>query len=83
MLGVNHHQSLLYMSKIFVYINTKNEVIDLFTNCYMINPKLHVNKDFRYPVKKFLRATFHQDSMEGIGNLSGEEYVHYCISNVL
>ena len=35
----------------------------------MINPTLHVNKVFRYQVENKLRATFHQNTMEGIRNV--------------
>ena len=32
----------------------------------MINPSLHVNKVFREQVKKWLNATFHEETMETI-----------------
>ena len=34
----------------------------------MINPTLHVNNMFRDQVETLLRATFHKNTMEGIGN---------------
>ena len=52
LLGVNHRQPLLYMSKIFVSVNTLEEGINQFSIGCMINPTLHVNKVFRYQVEK-------------------------------
>ena len=56
------------MSKIFVYINTINERINLFAIGYIINRTLHIIKVFRDQVEKCLRATFYQHTMEGIRN---------------
>ena len=66
LLGLYHRQPLLHMSKIFVYINTTYERINPFSIGYMINPTLQVNKVFRDKVEKFLRDTFHQNTMKGI-----------------
>ena len=54
------------MSKRMVYIYTIDEQINQFEIGYMINPPLHVNKVFREQVEKFLRATFHENTMENI-----------------
>ena len=32
----------------------------------MINPSLHINKVFREQVEKFLRATFHENTIDNI-----------------
>ena len=56
------------MYKIFVYVNTTEERIHKFVIDYIINPTLHVNKVFIYQVEKFLRDTFHKNTMEGIIN---------------
>ena len=69
LLGVNHSQPLLHISKIFVYIYTTDERINPFAIGYIINLTLHVNKVFIEQVEKFLRATFHQNTMEGIKNI--------------
>ena len=66
LLGVNNCLPLFHMSKIFVYINTTYERINPFSIGYMINPTLQVNKVFRDKVEKFLRDTFHQNTMKGI-----------------
>ena len=36
----------------------------------MINPTLHISKVFRGQVEKFLRATFHPNTMEIIRNFT-------------
>ena len=33
---------------------------------YIINPSIHINKVFREQVGKFLRATFHDNTIENI-----------------
>ena len=35
----------------------------------MINPSLHINRVFRKQFKKYLRATFHENTMENIRNV--------------
>ena len=57
------------MSKRFVYTNTKNERINIFAIGYTINTPLHFNKVFRDKFETLLRATFHQNTMEGIRNV--------------
>ena len=57
------------MSKILVYLYTTYKRINKSVIDYMINPTLHVNKVFRGQVEKFLRATFHPNTMEIIINI--------------
>ena len=47
LVGVNHFQPFIHMSRIMVYINTTDEKINQFEIGYMINPSLHINKVFR------------------------------------
>ena len=47
----------------------------------MINPILHVNKVFREQVEIFLRATFHQNTMEGVKNDIRKNYT--CIIELI
>ena len=69
LLGVNHRQPILYMSKILVYLYGTDKHVNQFSIGYMINPKLHDNKVFREQVKKYIRATFHQNITESIRNV--------------
>ena len=57
------------MSKILVYMYTSYKRINQFSNGYMINPTISVNKVFREQVENFLRATFHQNTTEIIRNM--------------
>ena len=47
LVGVNHCQPILHMSKIMVHCYSIDESINQFSICYMINPSLHFNKVFR------------------------------------
>ena len=69
LLGVNRHIPLLYIYKIFVYINTAEECIKQFTIGYTINPTLHVNRVFRYQVEKFSKYFLNQSTMKGEENV--------------
>ena len=51
-----------------VYIYATDEQINLFAIGYMIKHTLNNNKVFIEKVEKILRATFHQNNMEGIRN---------------
>ena len=81
LLGVNHCQPILHMSKILVYIYTTYERINKFLIGYMINPTLHVNKVFREQVEKLLRDNFYQNTMEYIKMLWEKGYMYYCTNN--
>ena len=52
LLGVNHSQPILHMSKILVYLYTTYKQINPSAIGYMIKPTLHVNKVFRKQVEK-------------------------------
>ena len=54
------------MSKILVYLYTTDKRIIPFAIGYMVNPTLRVNKLFIEQVEKYLRATFHQNTMGGM-----------------
>ena len=53
LVGVNHRQPILHMSKILVYMYTTDERINIFSIGYMINPTIHINKVFREQVKNY------------------------------
>ena len=57
------------MSKTFVYINTIEELIHIFTIIYMINHTLHVNRVFRYQAETFLKYISNQNTIQGIKNI--------------
>ena len=46
LVGVNHHQPILYTIKRMAYIYATGEQIIKFTIGYMINPSIHINKVF-------------------------------------
>ena len=46
LLGVNHRQPILHMSKRMVHFHSIDETINQFSIGYMINPSLHFNKVF-------------------------------------
>ena len=49
-----------------VYIYKTDEKTNQFSIYYMINTSLNINKVFKEQVEKFLRATFHENTMENI-----------------
>ena len=57
------------MSKILAYLYTKYKKSINFSIGYIINPTLHVNKVFMEQVEKFLRDTFHPNTMKKIRNV--------------
>ena len=63
LVGVNHRQPILHMSKIMVHCYSIDESINQFAIGYMINPPLQFNKVFREKVERCLSATFHEDTM--------------------
>ena len=68
LLEVNHHQPILHMPKILVYLYTTDKSMNLFAIGHMINHKLHVSKFFIEQVEKCLRSTFNQNTTVGIQN---------------
>ena len=58
LVGVNHRQSILHMSKIMVHYYTTNENINQFEIGYTINHSLNCNKVFRIKVEKCLSISF-------------------------
>ena len=50
LVGLNHHQTILHMSRIMVYIYTTDEQINQFPIGCMINPSLQINNLFREQV---------------------------------
>ena len=60
LVGVNHYQSTMKMSKRMVYIYSTDEQMNPFAIGYAIKPSLHVNKVFREQVKKCLLYTFNE-----------------------
>ena len=47
LLGVNHSQTIIYISKLLVYLYTTYKKINQSKIGYMINPSLHVKNMFR------------------------------------
>ena len=52
LIGVNHRQPIIHMSKRMVYLYTIHEQINQFAIGYIINHPLHINKVFREQIKK-------------------------------
>ena len=53
LVGVNHPQPLLHMSKIMFLCYSTDETINQFSIGYMTNPSLNCNKVFREKAEKF------------------------------
>ena len=47
LVGLNNCQPILHMSKIMIYIYSKDEKINQFAIVYTIKPSLPINKIFR------------------------------------
>ena len=62
------------MFKRMVYLYAADEQINSFVIGYMINPSLHINKVFREQVENFLRATFHENTMETVRGVLKDKY---------
>ena len=66
LVGVNHRQPILHMSKIMVHCYSIDESINQFAIGYMINPSLNCKKVFREQVEKCLSVSFNEKTMETI-----------------
>ena len=55
-LGINHRQPILNMSKIMVQCYTTDETINQFTIGYIINPSLKFNNVFITQAEKLLKC---------------------------
>ena len=64
LIGVNHRQPIIHMSKITVYLYTTDEQMNKFAIGYMINPSLHVNRVFREEVEECLIDTVNENTMK-------------------
>ena len=53
LVGVNHIQPILHISKIMVHCYSTDENINQFEISYTINPSLNCNKIFRIQVENF------------------------------
>ena len=53
LVGVNHRQTILHMSKIMVHYYTIDETINPFAIGYMINPSLNCSNVFKIQVENF------------------------------
>ena len=63
LVGVNHRQPILHMSKIMVHCYSKDETINQFEIGYMINHSLNCNKVFKIQVEKCLSVSFHMETI--------------------
>ena len=66
MLVANCRMPLLHMSKIYIWIEEKNQRINQFSFGYMLNPTLYTNKVFREQVKACLNNIFGADTNKHI-----------------
>ena len=64
--GVNHRQPILHVSKRMVYYYTTYETINKFVIGYMINPSLNFTNAFITQVEKWLSVSFSARTMETI-----------------
>ena len=58
LLGNNHRLPLSHISRIYIWLEEKNQRINEFSIGYMMNPNLSINKAFRDQVKVCLKNTF-------------------------
>ena len=66
LLGLNHHQHILNMSKIIVCCYSTDETINQFEIGYIINPSINYNKLFIVQFEKFSSLSFATRTMETI-----------------
>ena len=66
LVGVNHCQPILNMSKKIVHCYYTDEIINQFAIGYMINPSINCNKVIREQVEKWLSFSLHKRTMETI-----------------
>ena len=50
LVGLNHHQPILYMSKLMIHYYSTDNTMNQFEIGYMINPSLNCNKVLIEPV---------------------------------
>ena len=58
LLGNNCRIPLLHMSKIYIWLEETNQLINEFSVGFMMNPTLYSNRDFKDQVKLCLKYTF-------------------------
>ena len=58
LLGNNCCRSSLNISKSYIWLEEKNQLINEFSIVYMMNPNFNTNKSFREQVKMCLKNTF-------------------------
>ena len=58
LLGNNLRMPLLYMAKIYIWLEEKNQRINALSIGYTMNPNFHKKKAFREQVKGCLKNTF-------------------------
>ena len=68
-LGANVCMPLLHMSKSYICIEEKNQLINEFSFGYMMNPTLYKKKYFKEQVKSCFRNTFGQDTISHINTI--------------
>ena len=81
-LEANNCLLLLYMAKIFIWLEETGERMSEFEIGYMINPSLHVNKAFRYQVEKCQKTTFGALTQPFIKTTLSKKYKCFRIINV-
>ena len=62
LLGTNFRMPLLHMSKIYIWLEEKNQHINEFSIGYMMNSNFNRNRAFRDQVKVCLKNTFGKDT---------------------
>ena len=73
LLGTNCCRPLLPMSKIYIWLEEKNQRINDVSIGYMTNPDLNTNKAFRDQVKVFLKNKFRPDTNLHIGKILSKQ----------
>ena len=66
LVGLNHRQPILHMSKIMVHCYTTDETINLFAIGYMINPSLNCTKVFIIKIEICLSLLFAASKIKAI-----------------
>ena len=69
LVGTNHRMPLSNMSKIYIWIEGKNQRINEFSIGYMMNTNLSMNNVFREQVKVCMKTTFSTSTMTHINKI--------------
>ena len=79
LVGVNHLQPILHISKRMVHCYSTDEIINQFSFGYMISPSLKFDKVFREQVEKCWSVSFHKIELKTIKDCLKKYKVLSCV----